>query len=188
MHSLAPVTPLGGMAALIDTVGTVTIAEVTDRALASLACRLGQDAAFAERAVALFGTTLPGPLGSARSGDWGLIWTGPGQWFVEAPFVTHEDIAARLKSAFGATASVTEQTDAWAPFDISGADVLAMLERLASVDTRGMATGAATRTVIEHIGCHVICREAGAAFTVMGGRSFAASLHHALKAAALSVA
>ncbi len=188
MHSLAPVTPLGGTVAVTETVGTITIAEVTDRALASLACRLDQDAAFAGHVEALFGTTLPGPGTWVRSGDWGLIWTGPGQWFVEAPFATHEDIAARLKSAFGATASVTEQSDAWAPFDLAGPDVLAMLERLAPVDTRSMATGAATRTVIEHIGCHLICREAGTAFTVMGARSFAGSLHHALKAAALSVA
>jgi sarcosine oxidase, subunit gamma len=66
--------------------------------------------------------------------------------------------------------------------------VVDVLERLAPVDSREMETGAATRTVIEHIGCHLICREAGAAFTVMGARSFAGSLHHALLAAAKSVA
>lgn len=188
MHSLAPITPLGGAAPLVETIGTVSITEVADRALASLACRLGQDAAFADRAAGLFGVALPGPGRWVEAGDWGLIWTGPGQWFVEAPFSTHEDIAARLKAAFGATASITEQSDAWAPFDLGGAGVLSLMERLAPVDTRAMATGAATRTIIEHMGCHVICREAGAVFTVMGARSFAGSLHHALKAAARSIA
>ena len=188
MHDLAPITPLGGTDARSDRVGSVTITEVADRALASLACRLGQEAAFDSAARALFGCGLPEPGQSVTAGDWVLIWTGPGQWFVEAPFATHEDIAARLKSAFGAAASVTEQSDAWAPFDLSGEGVLAVMERLVPVDTTMMETGSATRTVVEHIGCHVICREAAQRFTVMGARSFAASLHHALVAAARSVA
>lgn len=188
MHDLAPLTPLGGTVPRTDTVGRVTITEIADRAIASLACRRGQQEALAKAATALFGCDLPGPGQSVHSGDWGIIWTGPDQWFVEAPFATHENIAARLKAAFGQAASVTEQSDAWGPFDISGDGVLEVLKRLVPVDTAAMASGAATRTIAEHIGCHVICRAAGQHFTLMGARSFATSLHHALMAAARSVA
>lgn len=178
-HRLEPRPALGQHAPLRETVGALTITEVVDVALASLATRRGREADVARIAEALE-IALPGPgQASARA-----LWLGPEQWMIEAPFATHEDIVAALKPHFGDAASITEQTDAWLRLDLSGPDLHAAFERLCALDTRAMAPGHATRTVIDHLGCYLIC--AGAKFTLLGPRSAAGALHHALRTAALS--
>ena len=188
MHDLATLTPLGGATPRSDSIGALTITEITDRALASVSCRREQDAAFGAAAERLFGMAPPLPGAWTATDPWTLIWTGPDQWFAEAPFDSHEDIARIVKQALGDTASVTEQTDGWVQFDIQGDTVLDLMERLCPLPTRQMETGAATRSIIEHMGCFVICREAGRRFSLIAPRSFAGSLHHALVAAARSIA
>ena len=105
---------------------------------------------------------------------------------VKAPFATQEDIAAILRPMFGDSASITEQTDAWVRFDVSGTRLPALFERLCSFDLRSNGAGSATRTVIEHLGCYLI-RRADTVLTLYGPRSSAQSLHHALTTAARSV-
>ncbi len=183
-HRLKSLAPLGQATATSVTVGPVTIAENTDTALASLASRLGRekDVAKAAKTMAL---PLPDP-GLAKSGTtYGAFWLGPEQWMVEAPFASHEDIVAQLRPAFDGAASITEQTDAWVRFDLSAPNLPAMFELLCSVDTRKAPVGAATRTIIEHLGCYLIIRAADR-YCVYGPRSSAASLQHALITAAKS--
>lgn len=188
MHDLAALTPLGARAPRSDRIGDVAITEVIDRALASVSCRNGKAKAFETAAKTLFGIALPKPGQSAGGPVWTLIWTGPDQWFAEAPFGTHEDIAAIVKAALGNSASVTEQTDGWVRFDLEGPSVVDLLERLCPVPSRRMKTGEATRSMIEHIGSLVVCRAEGRHFSVIAPRSFAGSMHHALTAAARSIA
>jgi len=181
---LAAMTPLGQSLPQTDRIGPVTIAERVATALASLASRSGRDADVASLATAA-GITLPGPGHHAQAGVYGAFWLGPQQWMIEAPFDTHEEIAAILRTAFGEAASITEQTDAWARFDVTAPDLPAMFERLCAIDLRTALPGAATRTVIDHLGCYVIVRT-GETLTVLGPRSSARSLHHALITAARS--
>lgn len=188
MSELASLTPLGAATARTDRIGAITIAEEMGVALASVTCRLGQEAAFRAAAETLFATTLPAPGTCAQGPVFGLIWTAPDQCFVEASYDAFPDLARSLKAALGATASVTEQTDGWARFDIAGPKVVDMLERLCPAPSRQMQTGAATRSLMDHMGVLLICRAAQDRFTVLGPRSYAASLHHALVAAAQSVA
>ena len=176
---LTSLAPLGQSAPKTDTIGPITISENTSIALASLATRKGREADVAKAANAL-NITLPGP---GRASDIAL-WLGPDQWMIEAPFATHEDIAGHLKATFGDAASITEQTDAWVRFDVTGPDLHAMFERICNLDTRAMKPGDGTRTVIEHLGCYVICKAGGA--TILGPRSSAKSLFHALSVAAKS--
>lgn len=188
MHDLAALTPLGDSAPKTETIGGLRISEIIDTALASVSCRAGQSKPFTTAAEKLFGIALAEP-GSWMAGDpYNLIWTGPDQWFVEAPFASHEDIARLVKAGLGDTASVTEQTDGWVRFDVEGAKAVDLLERLCPVPARRMKTGAATRTILEHMGCFVVCRTQARLFSVIAPRSFAGSLHHALCAAAKSVA
>lgn len=187
-HRLKPITPLGYDLPHSVTVGPVTIAEVVDTALASLAARMGGEAATAQAALAS-GIPLPDAGKAARGDTFGAFWLGPQQWMIEAPFATHEDITAKLKPLFGDAASLTEQTDAWARFDVTGPDLPALFERLCNYDLRSHGAGCATRTVIEHLGCYVVIRAAGPALghvSVIGPRSSAASLFHALETAARS--
>ncbi len=187
MHSLAALTPLGGPLPKTEKIGTLTISEITNCALASVTLRRGKDQAFAVAAETLFATALPAPGVWQQAGVYGLIWTGPDQWFIEAPFASHEDIAQILKAGLGDSASVTEQTGGWVRFDVQGARVVDLLERLCPAPSRRMQTGAATRTLLEHMGCLVICRETAQHFSLLAPRSYAKSLAHALTAAARSI-
>jgi len=178
---LEPTTALGKKTHFDETIGGIHIAEIAMPVLASLAMRHGQDAGFKRAASSTFAGGLPSPGKSSGDATCRVIWMGPDQYLVEGM------TGAELAAAFGMLASVTDQSDAWAGFDISGADCVAMLERLSSADSRRMAGGDATRTPVHHMNCVLVCRAAGTHFTVYGPRSAAASLHHALTAAAASL-
>ena len=180
MASLTPTTALGGTTAFDETIGGIRIAEQGAPVMASLAMLKGKASAFTKAAGAHLGA-LPGPGRSQVYNRTGTVWMGPDQFLVEGMG------AAALAAAFGASAAVTDQSDAWVRFDATGDDVVAMLERLSNADSRRMAQGDATRTAIHHMHCVVICRAGGTEFTILGPRSSAASLHHALVAAAASL-
>ncbi|MCP1337846.1 sarcosine oxidase subunit gamma [Futiania mangrovi] len=181
---LVPLTPLGGAAPRIDRIGAISIAEVADLALVSLAVRAGQENALAEAAASFLGHPLPGPgEGAARA-----FWAGPGQWMLHGRGAEHANLAARVKAAVGGSASVTDQSDAWAAFDVEGKTVAEMLARLCNLDAARMPAHAASRTLVEHLGCVVLCEVPARRYLVLGPRSAAASLHHALTAAAIGIA
>lgn len=185
MHDLRPLTPLGGTEPRIDAFDGLRIAERCDRAMASLAAHLGQEQATRRRA-GQQGLSLPEVAGLTRSGGFSTFWTGPDQWMVTAPFDSHETLALTLAQDFAGIAAVTEQTDAWAQFDLAGPGCLAVLERLSPADPRAMQSASAIRTAIEHMGCFLICRTPGREYSMLGPRASAASLHHALTTAAKS--
>ena len=183
MHDLIPITALGGMAPRVDMVTDVTLAEVPDVALASVAARLGKEAACAKMLKALLGAAAPGPGRATAGKDYAALWMGPEQWMLSAGFDTHEDIAAQIKAQLTDTASVTEQTDAWTCFDLTGSRINAVLELLCNINLTQFVTGDATRTSIHHLGCFVICTEAGQSVRILGPRASAGSLHHAVTTA-----
>ncbi len=185
MHDMIALTALGGTTAQVDTFDLLRISECPDWALASLAGRLGREDEVAETAKELLGTALPEAGKCAVREPFFAFWTGPEQWMIEAPHDSHEDLAAQVKAAVGDAGSVTEQTDGWVRFDLEGARCHDVLELLCNADSRTMAAGTATRTRIEHLGCFLICRS-GTHFSVIGPRSSAGSLHHALVGAARS--
>lgn len=183
-HRLIARPALGLAAPKTETLGPVRLAEVTDTALASLASRRGREGAVAAIAGQI-GLPLP-PPGCAASGPiWSAFWLGPDQWMLEAPAATHEDIAVPLRAAFGQAASITEQSGAWVRIDVFAPDLPALFERLSAQDTRAMQPGSATRTVIEHLGTYLIRRPDR--MTLLGPRSSADALWHALATAAGSV-
>lgn len=181
---LKALSALGHEGPLVETVGPWTLTERMDVALASLALRRGREDEVREKAQAA-GVPLPGP-GQSVAGAWGAFWMTPEMWMVEAPFASHEDIRAHLLGVFGDAASITEQTDAWVRFDIAGEGLGRVLERLTNVDFAAAEDGAASRTVIDHLGCYLV-RRSGGEITVYGPRSSAEVLHHAWAVAARSV-
>ncbi|WP_054007135.1 sarcosine oxidase subunit gamma [Cypionkella psychrotolerans] len=183
-NPLKSLTPLGHDKPITEIIGAVTIIENVGTALASLASRRGREAEVAGAAQTA-GIPLPGPGRSQAAATYSAIWLGPEQWMIEAPFATHEDISAILKPIFGEAASITEQTDAWVRFDLTAADLPALFERLCNYDLGRAGVGAATRTVIDHLGCYVV-RRSDVEVSIIGPRSSAHSLHHALTTAAKS--
>jgi sarcosine oxidase subunit gamma len=185
-HRLAPRTPLGLAEPARDRVGALTVEEHWATAMATLAPRRGRDAEVAA-AARDWGVELPGPGRAQWSGGRGAMWLGPALWLMEAPLADSPDLAAELAARFGDAAAITEQTDAWARFDLAGPDLPRLLERLSMLDLATAGPGFASRTVVEHIGCLIQCRAAGRV-SLLCGRSFAASLHHAVLTAARTVA
>ena len=181
MIRLEPTTALGNKTPFDETIGGIRITEIAAPVLASLAMRCGKSAEFQRAATSAFAGGLPSPGKSSDGAKRRVIWMGPDQYLVEGMGGTE------LAAAFGANAAVTDQGDAWAGFEISGADCVAMLERLSSADSRRMVAGDATRTPMHHMHCVLVCHEAGTRFTVYGPRSAATTLHHALTAAAASL-
>jgi sarcosine oxidase subunit gamma len=182
---LDAITPLGHTAPEIVTLGTITITERVDVALASLAVRRGRGADVAA-AAAVAGIPLP-PPGHHASQTLAAFWLTPEMWMIEAPFASHEDIRAILLAHFGDAASITEQTDAWVRFDVSGAGLAALMERLSNLDFPAAPLGMASRSVIDHLGCYVI-KHGPTEVVLYGPRASAGSLHHALVETALSIA
>ena len=196
MTSLTPLTALGGTAPYDEIIGGIRIVEIADTCLASLAMRRGKAAAFRNAARQALGTGLPAPGQRTATDVRGVIWMGPDQYLVEVETdgaqtdgaqTDGADLADALGIAFKTAASITDQSDAFVRFDITGKDVPAMLERLCATDTRQMQDGAAVRTPIHHMLCVLVCRDAYTGFSVYGPRSAAQSLHHALTAAAASL-
>jgi len=178
---LETTTALGNRTPSNETIGSIHIAEIASPVLASLAMRRGKGANFRRVAKDTLKTDLPDPGKSSGDDNCRVIWMGPDQYLVDGM------TGGELGAAFGANAAVTDQSDAFAGFEISGAECVAMLERLSGADSRRMVSGDATRTPMHHMHCVLVCREAGTGFTIYGPRSAAASLHHALSAAAASL-
>lgn len=184
MHNLKPITPLGGDTCRIHDFDGLKVVERTNFALASVALRHNHTPAAIQ---AFLETPLPTPGKWVAHAHLNAMWIGPDQWLVQAPYDTHELLATQIKMAVGDSASVTEQTDGWCQFEVSGSCCADVFERLCNIDIRAMSRGDVTRTLLHHLGCFVRCENTSDRFCVIGPRSSAESLLHALIASAKSV-
>lgn len=185
MHNLTAITALGGTEAQVDTIAGLTITECPDWAIAAVAARRGCEKTNPTAFKKALGLAFPKPMKSTGKGAMTAFWTGPDQCFVEAPIDSDEELPNRLANTLKKTASVTEQTDGWVRFDLTGAGCSDVFERLCILDTRAMEKGDVSRTSLEHSGCFILCR-ATDHFSLYGPRSTAASIHHAVVTAAKS--
>ncbi|WP_170324708.1 sarcosine oxidase subunit gamma [Ruegeria arenilitoris] len=185
MHDLVAITALGGTEPRVDSLGGVTCTETPEVALASVAARMGQEINATKALAKLIDAPAP-EVGRWAGTTVTAFWVGQDQWMAEAPFDSHEDLAAQVKATVEDAASVTEQTDAWARFDLSGEGIKAVLELLCQLDLRKFDEGSAARCSIHHVGCFVLCRSPEMV-SLYGPRSSAGSLHHAIVTAMRSV-
>ncbi|TIX33498.1 MAG: sarcosine oxidase subunit gamma [Mesorhizobium sp.] len=180
MSDLRPITALGAALPCLASFGALEIRENAGLALASLALRRGTVEPTP------FGLTLPGPGRWIAGQGVAALWTGLDQWMIEAEGRAELDFAAELKQ-LAPGCSVTEQTDGWVAFEIVSSagsrSVEALLSKLVNVDVADFGPGRATRTGLEHMSCFVI-RRGDAHIAVLGARSSAGSLWHALETAA----
>ena len=187
MHSLKPITALGGHEPRTDVIGSVTISEIDTLALASIATRRGGKTATHKLMKKLIGE-VPAPARASWKSDTFGFWMGPDQWMIAAPIETHETIADDLAAELGKAASVTEQSGAWAAFDITGDAMKDVCERLCAAPIRSMSTGDAQRSTVHQLGCFVVPMPEDNSVRIFGPRASAGSLHHAIVDAAKSVA
>ena len=178
MHDFHALTPLGGSESRVTRHKDMVLSEFTDQSLASVAARLGKEDSASKLVSEFIKAPAPSPgtfAGEATS----AFWMGPDQWMVSAPHDAYPDLAAYLLALTKEPVSVTEQTDGWCRFDLSGEDIVAVCEILCAVDLRKGQVGDATRTTIDHLGCFII-RRAKDTVSMIGPRSSATSLHHAI--------
>jgi heterotetrameric sarcosine oxidase gamma subunit len=163
--------------------GLLRIAERSDISIASLALRKG--AAVPQ----LFGLSLPGPGEWVSENTNCVLWSGPGQWLVLAERHADGEPASELKASCP-SCSVTEQTDGWVVIDIecqAGGDMFAeMLARLANIDPDKLSQGRCVRTLLHHLGCHLV-RLGPRSLRILGARSSAGSLWHAIETVAVNL-
>lgn len=180
MTDLTPITALGARQPQAMKCGALTITENAQMGLASLALRRG-----APQPVPM-GLQLPGPGGWCAGNGVSALWTGPGQWMIEAEGRAEENFARELKSR-APDCSVTEQTDGFVVFEIAsaadGAPIRALMAKLVNIDVAGFGPGCATRTGLEHMTVFVI-RRAEDRLAIIGMRTLAGSLWHAMVTAA----
>ncbi len=179
-------SPLAGAAALAETWPGFALSEVTDLALASLATRRGRETELRARGKARFGLEPPAPGRTASGDGMTFLWTGHEQWFVEAPESALGGLEALLQEAFGDTAAVTDQSDAWANLRLEGAATRAVLEKLCPLDLHpgSFPPGSTARTTLEHLSAIVTLRDDRGSFSILTPRSSAASFLHHLRLAA----
>jgi heterotetrameric sarcosine oxidase gamma subunit len=126
----------------------------------------------AEKVLKPLGLAFPAP-GTFTTGKAGarLVWTGRAQAFL---------MGAAAPEGLAGLAAVTDQSDAWAGFAVTGAAAEAVLARLVPVDLRlaGFPAGRAIRAPLNHMSS-VILRTAGG-FEIYTFRSMARTAWHDL--------
>jgi sarcosine oxidase subunit gamma len=161
----------------------------TERAglsIASLSVRRGQGAAVRDRVAADFGIALPDGARRVAAGAVAAAGTGPGTWLF-----TRENgangLAADLKAAVGDTASVADQSDAYAVLRLTGPELRETLAKLVPLDLhpRAFKVGDVAATLASQIGVLLWRLEDGAegqpVVELAVPRSMAGSLWQALR-------
>jgi sarcosine oxidase subunit gamma len=151
------------------TLGGATLAPLEVGPITSVALFPGGEKAAAKGLKAL-GLAFPAPGEWAAKGDARIVWTGRDQAFV---------MGVALPALEGA--AVTDQSDGWAGFALSGPGAEAVLARLVALDLREGAfpVGRVARTGLNHMSM-VLLRVGAEAFELFTFRSMARTVWHEL--------
>lgn len=183
MTDLSPVTGPGSLPAT-TTVGAYQLTVAKPRHIVSIACGMQGREEVGQWLATEYGLVLPNPGRLAAKDGVTILSSAQDQWFLEQQGDIAVDLPVVLERALSGMASVTEQTGGWVRFEINGPSLADLLCRLCPVDLVHIGADEVVRTKIHHIGCLVWHNEPG--FAVLGPRSAAGSLWHALAEAAMS--
>lgn len=169
MPELIAKAPLEGQAPLA--LADVTLTPLAMQEIWSIALFPGQTKA-AEKVLKPLGLAFPAPGGwTEGKGGARLVWTGRAQAFL---------FGATAPEALAGVAAVTDQSDAWAGFGLTGAGAEAVLARLVPVDLRLAAfpAGSAIRAPLNHMSSVILRTDEG--FEIYCFRSMARTAWHEL--------
>ena len=160
--------------------GTMTLDLVDPGPLTTIAPYAGKVEAVSQALEKAHGLALPATGTLTSSGSTSLQWFGRDMWLLSG---------AVPGAGLSDHAALTDQSDGWAVFDLTGPDGSAVMARLAPVDLRLSAcpVGTALRTEAEHM-MVAITRTAPDNLRIIGFRSMAQSLAHAIETAMERVA
>ncbi len=134
----------------------LTVRELTGFGAASVLARKNHAAAAAQAAQQAFGVGLPATPAVSTGSDIEFVWSGPGQWLALEP-QGNAALEARLVAAFGAHASVFDQSGSRQLLELSGPRVRDVLAKGMSIDLhpRAFKTGDVAVTTASHLAVHL---------------------------------
>ena len=149
----------------------ITLALADPGRITSVAPWPGQEAAVSD-ALAPLGLSFPGPNESQTAGSVRMLWTGRAQAFL---------IGAEPPAGLSRHAALTDQSDGWACFTLTGPTADQALMRLVPVDLWPAAfpVGSCIRTPLNHMS--MILTRTGAGFEVFVFRSMARTAWHEIE-------
>lgn len=150
---------------------------ILDRlALASVSAARHQTAAAVEACNRHFATMLADQPVVSQGAGIAFLGVGPGRWLAIGS--SGEKIVDRLENAFGATASVCDQSDGYVLFEIDGPCVRNCLSKGPSIDFSDAAfkTGSVATTSMAHIGLTIWRGQEADSYRIAVPASFAPSL------------
>ena len=157
-------------------IGETVLTSVQVANIISVAPFKGQGMAVNDALKAVVKTVLPSVGMATSKKHVRAMWAGQGQWFV----IGDVDLQI-LTKALDSKAAVTDQSDAWVVFTISGADAPEVMSRLCSLDLDAMELGQTARAEFAHMMSCITPVPEG--FEIMIMRSFAkTAIHHTREA------
>ena len=187
MHKLKALTPLNNDQLAFDRFEGITLREENDLSLAMLMKHSGTDKDFHALAKNILKVDFPKVSKSVTQGERVIRWIRSDTWLIEAPYIGHGKLESEIKDLFGNAVAVVEQSDAFCLFDIEGLKCTEVLARLCNVDTGKMKKGDISATQLEHLNCFIVCKKEGQQYRIMGPRSAAISIQHAIISAIKSI-
>ena len=181
--ALNPTTALSGYN---NDFGNVTLNEVTGKALVSIAVSAGNKMRLSKALQKGFGLKIPKVGSSTNSGNGKstLLGMQSDQMFMLFDHDSNEghEAVTLVTTKLGDAGYYTDQSDSWTMIEISGEGARPALERICMIDLHQKAfrVGSFARTTMEHLGT-IIYLPSKDSFLVMGARSSAKSLLHALE-------
>ena len=152
----------------------VSITRAPPRSMAAIGA-FGDPAALLAALAAEFAVSVPTTPACVRAGTTTLACLAPARYLASGP--READLPTRLAAALTGVAAVTDQSDMWATFVVSGEDVPELLARLVPVELG--AVGALALTRAGHLDVRV-CRVGELDYEVSVWRSYGPDLLHAL--------
>jgi methylglutamate dehydrogenase subunit D len=153
----------------------IVLALREDLALASVMARAGRITKLVRSCREKFDIELPLSPKRRRNGPVSLTWSGPGQWLAAMEGETPEAFEDKLRNAFEALASVSNQSDARTILRVRGPKSRQMLAKMIplDLDPRSFPPGGAALTIASHINVHFWLLDESPAFEFAVFRSLA---------------
>lgn len=134
----------------------VTLTEIRSILLVQVMARRGKTAETAKAARKLFGVEPPVAPGAAFGNGATLIWSGPDQFLVFAPYGDGSQFG-RITEAFAGIASLSDQSDGRSLLRISGSCATQAMAKFTSLDLHDdvFAVSAAATTSVDHTAVNI---------------------------------
>ena len=185
MSSLKPLTALTALDNFSETLHGISVSEVTEKAIVSLAISPANDAAFAKAIKKAFKVERPivGQFTQSETNNATFLGLQQDQLFVMFDYAGDRAVD-EINSSINASdqiAYLSDQSDSWVTLRMSGGRCLEALERICPLDLHPTTflVGSVARTSMEHMAA-IIVHESDGSYLLMSLRSFAQSFLHAV--------